>query len=303
MSLRTFGASLLTRLGWFLRAVEAEDESMVEEVLRLSRRRRLFAPLAYTVGAFAMLIQGLRRLLANWWLIPVEVLPALWLWFAMFDLRQHIWRGESFFSAHEDALIPIALLIVAVTTIALFLNVVFAFAVAQHGKPSIRAAFGDARERSVTILATGAIVGSLLAVSVTVGAGWQAPWFTLALGASVGLMMVVYLSLPSRLLRLKRISSRRDRLAASALGGLLATVVSTPSYLISRLGVLMLGSSILVIPGYLVLTLGVVLQAGGTGAVRAIRMSGALVHSKSTVPIEQAAERDPSAPGPSGQPR
>jgi hypothetical protein len=302
MSLRTLRVSFVTRLRWFLRAVEAEDESMVEEVLRLSRRRRLFAPLAYTVGAFAMLIQGLRRLLANWWLIPVEILPAIWLWFAMFDLRQHVLRGESFFTAHEEALIPIALLIVVITIVALFLNVVFAFAVAQHGKPSIRPAFAEARARSVTILATGAIVGTLLAVSATVGARWQAPWFTLALGASVGLMMVVYLSLPGRLLRLKRISSRRDRLTASALGGLLATVVSTPSYLISRLGILMLGSSILVIPGYLVLTLGVVLQAGGTGAVRAIRMSGALVHSKSTAVTGKPAERDPSAPGASGQP-
>ena len=39
----------------------------------------------------------------------------------------------------------------------------------------------------------------------------------------------------------------------------------------------MLGSTVLAVPGYLVLTAGVVLQAGGVGAVRAIRMSTALV--------------------------
>ena len=39
----------------------------------------------------------------------------------------------------------------------------------------------------------------------------------------------------------------------------------------------MLGSTVLAIPGYLLLTLGVVFQAGGVGAVRAIRMSSALV--------------------------
>jgi hypothetical protein len=122
------------------------------------------------------------------------------------------------------------------------------------------------------------------------------------LGVAVALLMVVYLSLPSRLLRIERISSRRDRLAASALGGLLATVVATPPYLISRLGVLMLGSSLLVIPGYLFLTVGVVLQASGTGAVRAIRMSGALVQSRSAAG-KKPAEREPSKRGPTGQPR
>jgi hypothetical protein len=277
MSLRSFTASVVSRLRWFVRAVEEGDESMVEEVLRLSRSRRLFAPLAYTVGAFAMLIAGLRRLLVNWRLIPLELLPAVWLWLAMYDFRLHALRGSSFHSAHEADLIPIALLIVAVTMVALFMNVVFAFAVAQEGDPSIRRAFAAARRREGAILAAGAVVGVLLAVSITIGAGWNAPWFTLALGVAVGLMMVVYLSLPARLLRVRGTGSRRDRLAASALGGLLAGVVTAPPYLVSRIGVLMLGSAVLAIPGYILLTVGVLLQAGATGAVRAIRMSSALV--------------------------
>lgn len=284
MRSRGFSASVAARLRLFLRAVEQEDESLLEDVLRLSRRRRLFAPLAYTVGAFAMLIQGLKRLLANWRLVPLEVLPAVWLWFALYDLRKHLLGGKSFFSAHKEALIPIVLLIVAVTMVALFLNVVFAFAVAQHGEPSIRTAASAARRRSTQIFAVGALVGLLLAVPATVGARWAAPWFSVALGVSVGLMMVVYLSLPSRLLRIKAQSSRRDRLAASALGGLLAAVVSTPPYLLGRLGVLMLGSTILAVPGYLVLTVGVLLQAGGVGAVRAIRMSSALVSARHDEP-------------------
>jgi hypothetical protein len=277
MSFRSFTASLISRLRWFVRAVEEGDESMVEEVLRLSRRRRLFAPLAYTVGAFAMLIAGLRRLLVNWWLIPIELLPAVWMWLAMYDLRLHILHGSSFHSAHEAELVPIALLIVVITIVALFMNVVFAFAVAQDGEPSIRRALAAARQREGAIFVAGAAVGLLLAVSVTVGAAWKSPWFTLALGASVGLLMVVYLSLPARLLRMRGATSRRDRVAASALGGLLAGVVTAPPYLISRLGVLMLGSAVLTIPGYILLTIGVLLQAGATGAVRAIRMSGALV--------------------------
>jgi hypothetical protein len=155
--------------------------------------------------------------------------------------------------------------------------VVFAFAVTQHGTPSIRPAIAEARLHNSAVLAAGATVGLLLAASVTLGAGLEHPWFTVSLGATVGVMMVVYLSLPARLLRIKAKKSRRDRVAATALGGVLATVVSTPAYLLSRIGVLMLGSTVLAIPGYILLTLGVLLQTGATGAVRAIRMSGALV--------------------------
>jgi hypothetical protein len=52
----------------------------------------------------------------------------------------------------------------------------------------------------------------------------------------------------------------------------------TPPYLLGRLGILMLGSSALaiLIAGIFVLALGVTLQAGATGAVRAIKMSAKL---------------------------
>ena len=110
---------------------------MVEEVLRLSSSRRLFAPLAYLVGAFAMLLEGLRRLLHDWRLVPVEVLPAVWLWLALYDLRLHVLRGNSFHSAHEADLVAVSVLIVGVTMLALFLNVVFAFAVAGEGTPTV----------------------------------------------------------------------------------------------------------------------------------------------------------------------
>jgi hypothetical protein len=280
MRARRLTGPVVERLRWFVDALQRNDEPMVEEILRISRSRRLFAPLAYTVGAFAMLFKGLRRLLANWRLIPVEILPAVWLWLAMYDLRLHALRGSSFHSAHEAELVPIALLIVTVTVVALFLNVVFAFAVAQPGTPSIRTALTAARGFRTPILAAGATVGVLLAVCATVGAGWASPWFTLGLGLTVGLMMVVYLSLPGRLLRIRPNASTRDRVTASVLGGLLAAVVTAPAYMLSRLGLLMLGSTVLAVPGYVLMTFGVALQAGATGAVRAIRMSGALVAVK-----------------------
>ncbi len=260
-----------------MRSVEQGDESMVEEVLRLSSSRRLFAPLAYLVGAFAMLLEGLRRLLHDWRVVPIELLPAVWLWLVMYDLRLQVLKGSSFHSAHEQDLVAVAILIVGVTVTALFLNVVFAFALDAGRSSPLGESLRAARERSRTIVLVGVVVGALLALSVTAGARLSHGLFTLSLGVSVGLLMVVYLSLPSRLLRLDVRRPRRDRLAASAIGATLSVLVTAPFYVLSRIGLLMVGSTVLAIPGYLLLTVGVLFQAGGVGAVRAIRMSSALV--------------------------
>ncbi len=66
----------------------------------------------------------------------------------------------------------------------------------------------------------------------------------------------------------------------SAISAGLSFTVCTPPYLIARVGILMLGSPVLLIPGLLLLTFGVTLQAGATGAVRAIKMSARLAAGK-----------------------
>jgi hypothetical protein len=123
------------------------------------------------------------------------------------------------------------------------------------------------------ILFSGAVVGALLAFSTTVVTRWGRPWFTLSLGIVVGIMMVSYVSVPARLIGIKPRQSKRDRFWTIAVGGALGATVCTPPYLLGRLGILMLGSSVLLIPGIVVLAVGVTLQAGATGAVRAIKMS------------------------------
>jgi hypothetical protein len=270
-------AEAIARLRSFVRFVELEDEQMVEQVLELSRSHRLFAPLAYTVGAFAMLLGGLRRLIHDRWLIAIELLPAIWLWLAMYDLRLQVLHGRSFHGAHEARLAPIAALILAVTMAAVFLNVVFTFAVSERVQPTVGDALRGARVHVRSIVLVGSVVGALLAASVTVGAGLQRPLFVLALSIAVGLLMVVNLALPARLLRLEQRRSRRDRVTASAIGAALSAVVTAPFYLLSRVGLLFVGSSVLAVPGYALLTAGILLQAGGVGAVRAIRMSGAVL--------------------------
>ncbi len=277
---------LSARIQWLVRAIQEEDEAVLEGVVHLSQSRRLFAPLAFTVGAFAMLIDGLKLLLTNWRLTLVQILPAVWIWLAMFDLKARVLRDKSFPALRGPVLIPIALAIVAITMACFFLNAIFAFAITRPPRPEIRPAYVQARGYLRPIFAWGAGVGAALAIATTVAPRWGSPWFALALGAVIAVMMVCYVAVPSRLIGVKPQRTRREKLTASALGAALGTTVCTPPYLLGRLGILMLGSKVLLIPGIVLLTFGFTLQAGATGAVRAIKMSLKLTAAK---PLEEPA--------------
>jgi hypothetical protein len=265
--------ALNARVSRLVRAIQEDDEAVVEQVVSLSRSRRLFAPLAFTVGAFAMLLQGLKLLLSNWRLMLVQVPPAVWIWLAMFDLKARVLHDRSFPALRGAILIPIGLAIMAITVACFFLNAVFAFAIAETRVPKIRPAYLQARAQRTPIVLWGAGVGALLAVGTTVAPRWGKPWFVLCLGVVIGIMMVCYVAVPARLIGIKPKRSTREKLTAGALGATLGATVCTPPYLLGRLGILMLGSKYLFVPGIVALTLGFTLQAGATGAVRAIKMS------------------------------
>ena len=266
-----------TRIRSLVRAIQDNDEAKIEEaLLRLSRRRRAFAPLGLAVGAFVLLFDGLRLLLSNWRLTLVQIVPAMWIWLAMFDLKIHVLHGRTFTVIRGPILIPICLAIIAITMASFFLNAVFAFAIAKPGRPEVRPGVEEARRHRTPILVSGGIVGALLAFSTMIVTRWGRPWFGLVLSIVVGLMMLCYVAVPARLLGGKPAQSRRDKLTTSAVGGALGATVCTPPYLLGRVGLLMLGSKALFIPGIFVFAVGVTLQAGATGAVRAIKMSVSL---------------------------
>ena len=115
---------------------------MVErEVLRLAQSHRLLSPLALAVGGLVMLFQGLKLLVTNWRLTLVQILPAMWIWLAMIDLKAHALHGKSFHVIRGPVLIPIVLVIAAITAAGFYLNAVFAFAIIQPGTPKLRPAF------------------------------------------------------------------------------------------------------------------------------------------------------------------
>ena len=268
----------------FIQAVRDSDQAAVNDmVLRLSRARPWLAPLAFAVGAFAMLFDGVKLLLTNWRLTLIQVLPAMWIWAAMYDLKLHVLRGKSFHVLMGPAVvIPLVIGVAILTAASFYLNAVFAFAIVQPGRPQIRPAFTHARPHLLTVLGFGAVIGILLGLSTVVVVRWGVFWFGFSLSVVVGIMMVSYVAIPSRLIGMKAAVSKRDKLAASVVGGAVGAVVCTPPYALGRVGLLMLGSSTLAIfvIGVIFFTVGLTLQAGATGAVKTVKMSAKLVSGR-----------------------
>jgi hypothetical protein len=256
--------------------IDGDDTKVTEAVLQLSRSRRVLAPLALGVGAFAMLARGLRLLVSNWRLTLVELLPAMWIWVAMLDLKLHLLYGKPIHAVLGPLRIPIVVGVALVTAASFYLNAVFAFAVAAPGAPDIRTGFAQARARRGVILAWGALVGLALGGATAVFPRWGLWWFTFALGSVIAVMMICYVAVPARLIGAGSTLSRRDKLATGAVGGAIGALVCMPPYALGRVGILMLGSRVLFVPGLLVLTLGVTLLAGATSAVKTIKMSARL---------------------------
>ena len=92
----------------------------------------------------------------------VQILPAMWIWLAMLDLKAHALHGRSFHVLRGPIVIPLVVLIAAITAAAFFLNAVFAFAIARPGPPEVRAGFAGARRHLPVVLGSGAAVGLLL---------------------------------------------------------------------------------------------------------------------------------------------
>ena len=271
-----------------IRAIRAGDEAAVETAVReLSQSRRIFAPLVFAVGAFVMLFEGLRLLFSNWRLTLVQILPAMWIWAAMLDLKVHAFKGHEFRAWGSSQQLVLLVLITLVTAACFYLNAVFAFAISEPGQPRIRPAFKRARKNLVVVLGVGIVVGVALGLATIVVPRWGQFWFALSLGVVIGVMMLTYVSVPARIVGIRPTGSRRDKLAAGVIGGTLGALICTPPYVIGRIGVLLLGSPVFFPLGIILLVVGLTLQAGATGAVKAIKMSAKLA-AGSLPPAEQS---------------
>jgi hypothetical protein len=272
------------QLGRFVRAVRDSDRAVVDEmIIRFSRARPWLAPLALLVGAFAMLFDGVKLLFTSWRLVLIQVLPAMWIWFAMFDLKVHVLHGKAFHALTGPwVVIPLVLAVAAITALCFYLNAVFAFAIVRPGRPQIRPAFVKARDHLAVVLGAGGVVGLLLGLSSMVVIRFGLFWFAVSQSIVVGLMMVCYVAVPARLIGMRTAYPKRDKLAATAIGGIVGAMICAPPYALGRVGVDLLGSRAFFALGVTFLVIGVPLQAGATGAVKTVKMSAALVSGHTT---------------------
>jgi hypothetical protein len=153
---------------------------------------------------------------------------------------------------------------------------VFAFAISQPGTPRIRPAFTLARRHLGLVLGVGIVVGLGFGISAIVVPRWGSGWFALSLSIVIGVMMLTYVTVPARIVGIKPTGSRRDKLAAGVIGGALGALVCTPPYILGRIGIVLLGVHALFALGVVMLSVGLALQAGASGAVKAIKMSAKL---------------------------
>ncbi|HEX6205117.1 MAG TPA: hypothetical protein VFZ29_04855 [Solirubrobacterales bacterium] len=287
--LARFGPGIPQSLGrWAVRVLEGirrgDEADIARAIEELSRTRRYLAPLAYAVGGIAMLLGGVRLLFSNWRLTLIQLLPAIWIWLAMYNLRAHLLHDREFRELEGPLVVLLITAITAITIGAFFFNAVFGFAVAQEGAPRVRRAIDEARGRLAPIVVTGGALGLALGVAVLLAPRAGEPWFAVSLGVVIGLMMAAYVAVPSRLVGVETRASRRDRLSASAVGGLLGVALAAPPYALGRIGLLMIGSPLLRIPGFVVFLVAATLQAGATSAVRAVKLGARLKAAPASPP-------------------
>ncbi len=259
-------------------AIREEDDDAVEAaIVSLSQRSRILAPLSLLVGAFAMLFQGVKLLFTNWRLTAVQVIPALLIWASMLDLKIHVVRGRELNRTLGPIFILIVLVIAAVTAAAYFLNAVFAFAIANSENPEIRPGFDQARRHLRPVLGWGILIGLALGVSVAIVPRWGTWWFALSLSVVIAIMMLTYVTIPARIVGIKSNHSRRDKLAATAIGGAVGAILCSPPYLLGRTGIILLGIRHLFVLGVVLIVIAVPLQTGAVTATKAVKFSAKLL--------------------------
>jgi hypothetical protein len=250
------------------------DATQIEATAReLGESRRYLAPIAWAAGALVLAVHGVKLLVLNWRLSLIELVPALWVWVVMWDLKDHTLRGAQFRQLTPGGALLLGLLAVSATVGAFWCNTVFGFAIEQ-GQPRIRPAARQANRHLGMILGAGIVMGVLLAgaaiVVPRIGPGWL---FVLVLGAVLGLMLISFVAIPARIIGARRQKlPLREAAGRMAAGGALSAVAMTPGFLLDRIGLILLAAGAHII-GLFLLAIGSALYAAGMSSVRAVKLT------------------------------
>jgi hypothetical protein len=256
-------------------AVADADPAEIERaVVQFGGSRRYLAPLAWAAGAIVLLVRGVKLLVLNWRLTLVEFVPAAWLWFVMWDLKQHALRGAAFRHFTLGGMVALAALAIGVSIASFWCNTVFAFAISDH-EPRIRPAARQARPFRFRIVRAGILMGCAVAIAAVVIPRLQIRWlYVLALGGLYAVMLTSFVVVPARILGLKKQKlPPKQAIGRSAVGGVLSAIAMTPGFLLDRLGLILIGVSGLRVFGFILLSIGAALYAAGMSSVRAVKLT------------------------------
>jgi hypothetical protein len=291
---------VLQRLRRLIVSIRENDAQLVEEaILQFSETRRIFAPLALAAGAIVMLFSGLRLLVTNWRLMLVQLVPATLIWAVTFDLKAHVLYGRQFNVIRGPVTVAVFAGVVLLTIASFFLNAVFAFTISRPGPPRLAIGFQEAR-RHPAVLYWGAGTGIALAVAAVLAPRWGLGWFTALLGIVLGFMLLCYVTVPAHIVGVQTAKAGkftrpgRDKVAAAAITVTFGAIVCAPPYVITRSGLALLGTDGLFGLGVALLVVGLILEAGATGAVKAIKVSVKLLAHQ---PRHTPGDRPASIPG------
>jgi hypothetical protein len=217
----------------------------------------------------AVVFDGVLLLVRNWRLTLLQLLPAAWIWGMTWNLKNHT-VSKPGLTTSVSILVAVVVLLTAQASY--WCNATFAYTIAQGTTPDFRAAFREAQPRwrfiSGLALLTGGVQAAiwLLVPHVEPRALWA------ALLAMFFVQVYLFIAIPSWLLGVRKTGTRRERLLRSTTTGVLSGVASTPGFLLNRIGLLLLGTT-LWIAGVVLVSIGTVLHVTASSSVRVVKLS------------------------------
>lgn len=265
----------LKKVWQLARAVADAEPGKIESAARqFGESRPYLAPVAWAAGTIVLLIRGVKLLVLNWRLSLIQLVPAIWIWLAMWDLKQHTLRGAPFRQVTLGGVVLVVALSIVVSTAAFWCNTVFAFAI-DVLPPQIRPAIRHTNRHLAGIASFGLLVGGALAFAVAVVPRIGRVWlYVLTLGAVLGVMLISFVAVPAHIIgRKQQKLPPKQAIGRTATGWALSGVAMAPGFVLDRIGLILLGVSHLQVLGFALLSIGTALYAAGMSSVKAVKMS------------------------------
>ncbi|GAA4851299.1 hypothetical protein GCM10023221_33510 [Luteimicrobium xylanilyticum] len=253
---------------------DGDPRALESGARRLGSSRRWLLPLAWAAGTLVLLLRGIRLLVLNWRLTVVQLVPAVWVWLVMWDLKHHTLRGAPFRDLHVQGVLTLTALCVAASVAALWCNTVFAYAIDAE-PPRIAPAARRANKAIGRIVSTGVVVGLVLgAAAFVVPRAGSVLLYLVTLGVALAVMLGLFVAVPARIIgATRRRLPPREAVGSWAAAGALSAVAMTPGFVLDRVGLILLGVEGLHLLGLVMLSVGTALYAAGMSSVRAVKLT------------------------------